>query len=92
MSGPQVVTLGCRLNAYESDAMRVFAEQAGLGDTIIVNTCAVTAEAEKQGRQAIRRMRRDNPNARIVVTGCAAQIAPDRYAAVPTPAPPGISL
>ena len=76
-------TMGCRLNAYETEAMKELAAQAGVQDAIIVNTCAVTAEAEKQGRQAIRRMRRDNPNARIVVTGCAAQIAPDRYAALP---------
>jgi threonylcarbamoyladenosine tRNA methylthiotransferase MtaB len=76
-----VLTFGCRLNAYESQVMRDHA--AGLDDTIIVNTCAVTAEAERQARQAIRRAHRDRPQARIVVTGCAAQIAPDSWAALP---------
>ncbi len=70
----EVVTFGCRLNAYESEAMKAMAAQAGLGDAIIVNTCAVTAEAERQARQTVRRLRRDNPDVRIVVTGCAAQI------------------
>ena len=76
-----VLTFGCRLNTYESEVMRAHA--AGLSDTIIVNTCAVTAEAERQARQAIRRAHRQNPDARIVVTGCAAQIAPDSWAALP---------
>jgi threonylcarbamoyladenosine tRNA methylthiotransferase MtaB len=76
-----VLTFGCRLNAYESQVMRDHA--SGLDDTIIVNTCAVTAEAERQARQAIRRAHRDRPAARIVVTGCAAQIAPDSWAALP---------
>src|SRR5262245_4784025 len=62
--------------------MRVLAEEAGLADTIIVNTCAVTAEAERQARQAIRRARRERPEATIVVTGCGAQIDPARYAAM----------
>jgi threonylcarbamoyladenosine tRNA methylthiotransferase MtaB len=75
----RVVTLGCRLNAYESEAMRRHAEGAGLGDTVIVNTCAVTAEAVRQATQAIRRLRRENPRARIVVTGCAAQTETGRF-------------
>ena len=77
----EVLTFGCRLNAYESEIMRGHAE--GARDTIIINTCAVTAEAERQARQAIRRARRRSPDARIIVTGCAAQIDPDRYAAMP---------
>ena len=76
-----VLTFGCRLNSYESEVMRAHA--SGLTDTIIVNTCAVTAEAERQARQAIRRAHRQNPDARIVVTGCAAQIAPDSWAGLP---------
>ncbi|MBI5162423.1 MAG: tRNA (N(6)-L-threonylcarbamoyladenosine(37)-C(2))-methylthiotransferase MtaB [Magnetospirillum sp.] len=81
MSAPHVVTFGCRLNAYESEVMR--AQAGGDGDTVIVNTCAVTAEAERQARQAIRKLRRERPEARIVVTGCAAQIHPDAFAAMP---------
>jgi threonylcarbamoyladenosine tRNA methylthiotransferase MtaB len=80
---PQLVTFGCRLNAYESEVMRHLAENAGLREAVIVNTCAVTAEAERQARQAIRRARRERPQAQIIVTGCAAQIDPDRYAAMP---------
>jgi threonylcarbamoyladenosine tRNA methylthiotransferase MtaB len=80
---PEVLTFGCRLNAYESVAMRDLAVQAGQGDAIIVNTCAVTAEAERQARQAIRRAARENPGRRIIVTGCAAQIAPGDWAALP---------
>ena len=83
MSDLEIITFGCRLNAYESEVMRDHARAAGLDDTVIVNTCAVTAEAERQARQAIRRARRDRPGARIVVTGCAAQIAPARFAAMP---------
>ena len=79
----EIITFGCRLNAYESEIMTGLAEQAGLDDAVIVNTCAVTAEAERQARQAIRRARRLRPGARIIVTGCAAQIAPERYAAMP---------
>ena len=79
----QVVTFGCRLNAYESEVMREHAKAAESGvETIIVNTCAVTAEAERQARQNIRKLRRDNPNARIVVTGCAAQVDPGKFAAM----------
>src|SRR5271157_2399370 len=77
----EVLTFGCRLNAYESEVMRGHA--AALSDTVIVNTCAVTAEAERQARQAIRRVRRERPEARIVVTGCAAQIDPAAWARLP---------
>ncbi len=79
----EVITFGCRLNAYESQVMRDHARAAGLADTVIVNTCAVTAEAERQARQEIRRVRRRRPDARVIVTGCAAQVAPDRFAAMP---------
>jgi threonylcarbamoyladenosine tRNA methylthiotransferase MtaB len=75
---PEIITFGCRLNAYESEVMRGLA--AGRGDTVIINSCAVTAEAERQARQTIRKLRRDRPNARIVVTGCAAQINPEQFA------------
>jgi threonylcarbamoyladenosine tRNA methylthiotransferase MtaB len=78
-----ILTFGCRLNAYESEVMRGHAQAAGLTDAIIVNTCAVTAEAERQARQAIRRARRDRPDAQIIVTGCAAQIDPAAFAAMP---------
>ena len=82
MADPRIITLGCRLNAYESDVMRKNAEDAGLDDAIIVNTCAVTAEAVRQATKTIRRLRRENPSARIIVTGCAAQIEPQRFAAL----------
>jgi len=82
-----VVTFGCRLNTYESEVIRRNAASAGLGcrdagDVVIVNTCAVTGEAERQARQAIRRLKRERPQAKIVVTGCAAQTSPDRFAAM----------
>ena len=80
---PRLETFGCRLNAYESEAMKRVAAEAGLGDAVIVNTCAVTAEAVRQARQAIRRLRREDPSARIVVTGCAAQTEPATFAAMP---------
>ena len=80
MPGLDIITLGCRLNAFESEVIRREAAAAGLEDAVIVNTCAVTAEAERQARQAIRRARRERPHARLIVTGCAAQIAPERYA------------
>ncbi len=83
MSAPEVITFGCRLNAYESEVSRAHARAAGLENAVIVNTCAVTAEAERQARQAIRRARRTRPDARIIVTGCGAQIDPARYAAMP---------
>ena len=75
-----IVTFGCRLNAYESEVMRGHADAAGLEDAIVFNTCAVTAEAERQARQAIRKARRENPEVRIIVTGCAAQVNPDQFA------------
>jgi len=79
----EVITFGCRLNAFESEVIRRAAAAAGLTGAVIVNTCAVTAEAERQARQAIRRARRQHPEARIVVTGCAAHLSPERYAALP---------
>ena len=79
---PQLVTFGCRLNTYESEVMRGHAKAAGMNDAIIFNTCAVTKEAERQARQAIRKARRNNPNAQIIVTGCAAQIDPEGYGAM----------
>jgi threonylcarbamoyladenosine tRNA methylthiotransferase MtaB len=78
-----ILTFGCRLNTYESEVIRAHADAAGLAETVVVNTCAVTAEAERQARQAIRRAARERPGAQIVVTGCAAQIAPERWAALP---------
>ncbi len=81
--GPRVVSLGCRLNAYEGEVMRAHARNAGLGNAIIVNTCAVTKEAERQGLQTLRRLRRENPGAHIVAAGCAVQLDPARYAAMP---------
>ena len=81
MSGPEVITLGCRLNAAESEAMRALA--AGEDDLVIVNSCAVTNEAVRQTRQAIRRAKRARPDARVVVTGCAAQVEPETFAAMP---------
>src|SRR3712207_367705 len=78
-----LVTFGCRLNTYESEAMQRHAEAAGLEDVVIVNTCAVTAEATRQARQTIRRIARERPGARIVVTGCAAQTEPETFAAMP---------
>ena len=84
MSGVEVVTFGCRVNAWEAEVMRAHAAaRGGRGDMVVVNTCAVTAEAERQARQAIRRARRARPAARIIVTGCSAQIDPARYAAMP---------
>jgi threonylcarbamoyladenosine tRNA methylthiotransferase MtaB len=78
-----VVTFGCRLNVAESEVIRRQAVTAGLADAVVVNTCAVTGEAVKQARQAIRRIRREQPHARIVVTGCAAQTDPQAFAAMP---------
>ena len=77
-----VVTFGCRLNAYESEAIRLRAGEAQLRDAVVVNTCAVTAEALRQSRQTIRRLKRENPARRILVTGCAAQTQPQAYAAM----------
>ena len=81
MSGPELITLGCRLNAAESETMRMLARDED--DLVIVNSCAVTAEAVSRTRQAIRRAKRARPDARIMVTGCAAQIEPERFAAMP---------
>ena len=83
MPGTRVITFGCRLNAFESELIERAVTAAGLRDAVIVNTCAVTAEAERQARQAIRRARRHDPKAMIFVTGCAAEIAPESYAALP---------
>lgn len=82
-TGPRVVTFGCRLNIYESEVMKDHAKKAGLDDAIIINTCAVTSEAERQARQAIRRARRENPDAKIIVTGCAAQVNPKSFSDMP---------
>jgi threonylcarbamoyladenosine tRNA methylthiotransferase MtaB len=82
VSAPKFTTLGCRLNAYETEAMKALAEQAGVGNAVVVNTCAVTQEAVRKARQEIRRLRRENPEARVIVTGCAAQIDPDSFAAM----------
>jgi threonylcarbamoyladenosine tRNA methylthiotransferase MtaB len=82
MAGPTIITLGCRLNAYESEVMRKNAGDAGLDDAIVVNTCAVTAEAVRTATQTIRRLRRERPGARIIVTGCAAQLEPEHFAAL----------
>src|SRR5690554_7921479 len=80
---PIFATHGCRLNAYESEAMRELAAGAGVENAVIVNTCAVTAEAVRKARQEIRRLHRENPGARIIVTGCAAQTEPGTFAAMP---------
>ena len=80
MNEPSIINFGCRLNAYEAEVMRRHAADAGLSGAIIVNTCAVTAEAVRQAEQAIRRARRENPTARLIVTGCAAQTEPERFA------------
>jgi threonylcarbamoyladenosine tRNA methylthiotransferase MtaB len=82
-SAVEIITLGCRLNAYESEAIGARAQEAGLSDAVIINTCAVTQEAVRQARQAIRRARRERPDARIIVTGCAVQIDPTSFAAMP---------
>ena len=80
MTAPVFSNHGCRLNAYETEAMKDLAGQAGLENAVIVNTCAVTAEAVRKARQDIRKLRRDNPNAKLIVTGCAAQTEPDTFA------------
>jgi threonylcarbamoyladenosine tRNA methylthiotransferase MtaB len=79
----EVITFGCRLNTYESEVMKAEAAKAGLDNAILVNTCAVTSEAVRQARQAIRRARRENPEARIIVTGCAAQTEAQSFASMP---------
>ena len=82
MTAPVFTTLGCRLNAYETEAMRELSAAAGIGDAVVVNTCAVTAEAVRKARQEIRRLRRKHPGARLIVTGCAAQTEPETFAAM----------
>lgn len=82
-SSNQVITLGCRLNTYESEVIQDLATQAGVANTVFINTCAVTAEAERQARQTIRKIHRNNPNAQIIVTGCSAQINPSQYQKMP---------
>ena len=79
MSAPKFTTLGCRLNAYESEAMKELSEQAGLQNAVVVNTCAVTAEAVRKAKKEIRKLRRENPEFRVIVTGCAAQTEPDTF-------------
>ncbi|MFX0545341.1 tRNA (N(6)-L-threonylcarbamoyladenosine(37)-C(2))-methylthiotransferase MtaB [Roseovarius sp. S1116L3] len=83
MSAPIFSNHGCRLNAYETEAMKELAAEAGLEGAVVVNTCAVTSEAVRKARQDIRRLRRDNPTARIIVTGCAAQTEPATFSAMP---------
>lgn len=83
MSGPDVITFGCRLNAHESAAIREQLTKAGIEDVVVVNTCAVTAEATRQARQRIRRLRTEQPDRRLIVTGCAAQIDPESFASMP---------
>ena len=80
---PVFATFGCRLNAYETEAMTRLAAQAGVSDAVVVNTCAVTAEAVRKARQEIRRLARANPGAAVIVTGCAAQVEPGTFAAMP---------
>jgi len=82
MSVNDIITLGCRLNTLESEVMRDEMAKAGVTDAVIINTCAVTAEAERQARQTIRRIKRERPGARIIVTGCAAQLDPAKFAAM----------
>ncbi|MCJ7872669.1 tRNA (N(6)-L-threonylcarbamoyladenosine(37)-C(2))-methylthiotransferase MtaB [Phaeobacter sp. J2-8] len=82
MKPPVFSTMGCRLNAYETEAMKELAAEAGLQGAVVVNTCAVTAEAVRKARQEIRKLRRDNPEARLIVTGCAAQTEPETFAAM----------
>ena len=79
----RVITFGCRLNYYESSVIRRNAHVTGNQDVVVVNTCAVTSEAERQARQAIRRARRELPSSKIIVTGCSAQIAPEIYDGMP---------
>jgi len=80
MNVPVFSNFGCRLNAYETEAMKELAAEAGLRDAVVVNTCAVTAEAVRKSQQAIRRLKRDNPGAQVIVTGCAAQTEPETFA------------
>lgn len=83
MSAPVFSTLGCRLNAYETEAMKDLAAKAGVENAVVVNTCAVTSEAVRKAKQEIRKLRRENPDAVLIVTGCAAQVEPETFAAMP---------
>ena len=83
MTAPKFTTLGCRLNAYETEAMKELATTAGVQNAVVVNTCAVTAEAVRKAKQEIRKLRRENPDATVIVTGCAAQTEPATFAAMP---------
>jgi threonylcarbamoyladenosine tRNA methylthiotransferase MtaB len=83
MNAPVFATLGCRLNAYETEAMKELAAAAGVSGAVVVNTCAVTAEAVRKAKQEIRRLSRENPGAPVIVTGCAAQTEPETFAAMP---------
>ena len=82
-AAPIFATLGCRLNAYETEAMKELAAAAGVEGAVVVNTCAVTAEAVRKAKQEIRRLSRENPGATVIVTGCAAQTEPETFAAMP---------
>jgi threonylcarbamoyladenosine tRNA methylthiotransferase MtaB len=82
MTTPKFTSMGCRLNAYETEAMKELVAQVGLEGAVIVNTCAVTAEAVRKSRQEIRKLRRENPHAKMIVTGCAAQTEPQTFAAM----------
>ena len=83
MTAPVFATFGCRLNAYETEAMKGLAAAAGVADAVVVNSCAVTGEAVRQARQTIRKLRRQHPDRRIIVTGCAAQLTPRSFAEMP---------
>ena len=83
MNAPVFATLGCRLNAYETEAMKELAAAAGISNAVVVNTCSVTAEAVRKAKQEIRRLARENPGAAVIVTGCAAQTEPETFAAMP---------
>ncbi|EBA02039.1 MiaB-like tRNA modifying enzyme [Rhodobacterales bacterium HTCC2150] len=82
MTAPVFSTLGCRLNSYETEAMKELSAAAGLENAVVVNTCAVTSEAVRKARQEIRKLRRDNPDAKLIVTGCAAQTEPETFASM----------
>ncbi len=82
-NAPIFSTMGCRLNSYETEAMRKLTTEAGLENSIIINTCAVTAEAVRKSRQEIRSLRRKFPSAKVIVTGCAAQIEPQSFSDMP---------
>jgi len=83
MNAPKFTTLGCRLNAYETEAMKELAAKAGVRDAVVVNTCAVTAEAVRKAKKEIRKLRRENPDTPLIVTGCAAQTEPETFIAMP---------